>query len=78
MSLAVVRNIGSGAVLRGEDDITAFEQEIIDQYALAMAAAGLTDAYVASVRRVIFEFTATLPGPLWSASCDDAEWRGRP
>lgn len=73
MRLAVVRNIGSGAVLRGDDDIAAFEQEIVDQYALAMAAAGLTDAYVAAVRRMIFEFTSTLSGSLWSASCGDAD-----
>lgn len=31
MKLAIVRNIGSGAVLRGEDDVALFEQEIIDQ-----------------------------------------------
>lgn len=73
MTLAVVRNIGSGAVLRGEDDVAAFEQEIIDQYALAMAATGVTDPYVASVRRTIFEFTATLSGALWSATCSDAD-----
>ena len=73
MTLAVVRNIGSGAVLRGEDDVAAFEQEVIDQYALAMAAAGLTDAYVSNVRRTIFEFIATLSGPLWSALCSDAD-----
>jgi site-specific recombinase XerD len=73
VTLAVVRNIGSGAVLRGEDDVAAFAQEIIDQYALAMAAAGTTDAYVASARRVIFEFTATLSGPLWTATCGDAD-----
>lgn len=73
MTLAVVRNIGSGAVLRGEDDVVAFEQEIVDQYALAMAAAGLTDGYVSNVRRMIFEFTASLSGPLWSATCGDAD-----
>jgi integrase/recombinase XerC len=73
VNLAVVRNIGSGAVLRGDDDAAAFEQEIIDQYALAMAASGLTDGYVASARRMIFEFTETLSGPLWTASCADAD-----
>lgn len=73
MTLAAVRNIGSPAGLRGEDDVAAFEQEIIDQYALAMAATGVTDAYVASTRRVIFEFTATLSGPLWTATCSDAD-----
>ncbi len=73
MTLTVVRNIGSGATLRGDDDVAPFEQEIIDQYALAMAAAGLTDTYVASARRMVFEFTAALSGPLWTATCGDAD-----
>jgi len=72
-TLAVVRNIGSAAALRSDDDVAVFAQEIIDQYALAMAAAGLTDDYVSSTRRVIFEFAASLSGPLWSGSCDDAD-----
>ena len=37
-----------------------FEQEIVDQYALAMAAAGLTDAHVAATRRVVFEFAESM------------------
>jgi len=73
VTLAVVRNIGSAAALRTDEDVAAFGQEIVDQYALALAAAGLTDGYVASCRRVIFEFAASLAGPLWSASCDDAD-----
>jgi site-specific recombinase XerD len=73
VTLAVVRNIGSAGALRTAEDVADFEQEIVDQYALAMAAAGLTDSYVAVTRRVIFEFMGSLPGPLWSASCDDAD-----
>jgi site-specific recombinase XerD len=72
VTLAVVRNIGSAGV-RTAEDVAAFEQEIVDQYALAMAAAGLTDDYVAGTRRVIFEFAGSLSGPLWTASCDDAD-----
>jgi integrase/recombinase XerC len=73
VSLAVVRNIGSARALRTEADLEAFEQEIVDQYALAMASAGLTDGYVAGTRRVIFEFARSLSGPLWTASCGDAD-----
>lgn len=73
MTLAVVRNIGSATALRTAEEVASFEQEIVDQYALALAAAGLTDGYVASCLRTIFEFAAALPGPLWSASCDDAD-----
>ena len=72
-ALAVVRNIGSATALRNDDEVAAFAQELIDQYALAMAAAGLTDGYVSDTRRVIFEFAASLSGPLWSGSCADAD-----
>lgn len=71
--LAVVRNIGSAGALRSEADVEVFEQEIVDQYALAMAAAGLSDGYVSNTRRVIFEFARPLRGPLWTATCDDAD-----
>lgn len=73
MTLAVVRSIGSASALRTAEDVAGFEQEIIDQYALALAAAGLTDRYVASCRRTIFEFAEPLAGPLWTVSCEDAD-----
>ena len=73
MSLAAVRNISSARTLRTAEDIEDFGQEIVDQYALAMAAAGLTDGHVGNARTTIIEFTRSLPGPLWSASCDDAD-----
>ena len=73
MTLAVVRNISSAPALAPGEDIEAFEQEIVDQYALAMASAGLTDSYVESTRRIICEFARSLPGPLWSATCADAD-----
>ena len=60
-------------MLRTGEDVEDFEQEIVDQYALAMAAAGLTDSYVSSTRRVIFEFARSLAGPLWTATCEDAD-----
>lgn len=73
MKLAVVRNIGSSRALRTAEDVEEFEQEIVDQYALAMAAAGLTDGHVGSARGTVIEFRRSLPGPLWSATCDDAD-----
>lgn len=45
----------------------------MDQYALAMAAAGLTDRHVSGSRAVVFEFRRSLPGPLWTAAPDDAD-----
>lgn len=73
VTLAVVRNIGSATALKTGEDVEEFEQEIVDQYALAMAAAGLTDGYVASTRLVVFEFARWLAGPLWTATCQDAD-----
>ncbi len=73
MTLAVVRSITSGGLLRTAVDVEDFEQEIVDQYALAMAAAGLTDAYVSSTRSVVIEFARFLGRPLWEASHEDAD-----
>lgn len=73
MSLAVVRSIDSPRELRTSQDAGDFEQEIVDQYALAMAAAGLSDEHVGNTRSVIIEFARFLGGPVWSASCDDAD-----
>ncbi|MGB0094030.1 MAG: tyrosine-type recombinase/integrase [Solirubrobacteraceae bacterium] len=71
--LAVVRNIDSPRALRTAEDAEDFEQEIVDQYALAMAAAGLCDEHVARTRSSIVEFARSLDGPLWSATCEDAD-----
>ena len=73
MSLAAVRNIGSPRALQTAQDVEDFEQEIVDQHALAMAAAGLSDGHVGNTRSVVIEFARSLTGPLWSATCDDAD-----
>ncbi|MEU0844011.1 tyrosine-type recombinase/integrase [Streptomyces sp. NPDC005962] len=73
MSLAVVRSLTSAGGLRTQQDVEDFEQEIVDQYALAMAAAGLTDGHVGNARTAVIDFARSLPGPIWSASCDDAD-----
>lgn len=73
MRLAAVRNLGSPRELRTTQDVEDFEQEIVDQYALAMAGAGLSDGHVSGTRSTIIEFARSLTGPLWSASCDDAD-----
>src|SRR5260370_30385580 len=73
MSLAVVRNLGSPPALLNAADAEDFEQEIVDQYCLALAAAGLTDRHVSSTRTLIVDFVRSLTGPLWTASCEDAD-----
>jgi len=71
--MSVVRNLGSPRALLTATDVEDYEQEVVDQYALAMAAAGLSDAHVTNTRSVIIEFARSLPGPLWAASCGDAD-----
>lgn len=73
MSLAVVRSIGSARQLRTPAELEDFEQELVDQFSLAMLAAGLTDSHVANERSAVIAFIRFLGRPVWSASCDDAD-----
>ncbi|MEK7425092.1 MAG: tyrosine-type recombinase/integrase [Actinomycetota bacterium] len=73
MTLAVVRTIGSGRALRTPEDVASFETEIVDQYALAMVSAGLSDQFVGGSRAVVMQFAGSLLGPLWTATCDHAD-----
>ena len=43
MGLAAVRSVGSARSARGAVDPDDFEQELIDQYSLALSAVGITD-----------------------------------
>jgi hypothetical protein len=56
MSLAVVRSIDSPRQLRTLEEVEDFEQELIDQYLLAMVGAGAGDSTVAQDRLVLFDF----------------------
>lgn len=73
MTLAVVRSLGSTNRLRSLTELEDFEQELVDQYALAMAAAGVTDGHVAQDRAVVFAFMAFLGRPVWTATPEDAD-----
>src|SRR3546814_9261394 len=59
--------------MMGGEEVADFEQELVDQYALAMAAAGLTDRYIGSNRAIVLEFARSLSTPLWEATCADAD-----
>jgi hypothetical protein len=43
MGLAVVRSMGTARSMRTVTDLEDLEQELVDQYCLAMAGAGTTD-----------------------------------
>jgi len=64
---------GSDAVLGTLQSVEDFEQEIVDQYALAVAAAGLSDGHTRGTRAIIIEFARSVTGPLWEATCQDAD-----
>lgn len=73
VELAVVRTIRSPRQLATAQEIEDFEQELVDQYALAMAAAGITDRHVSNQRTVLFEFIGFLGRPVWTAESTDAD-----
>lgn len=66
---------GSAAdpALIGAQAVHDFEQEVVDQYALAMSAAGLTDRHIGGTRAIVIEFARSLSTPLWEATCADAD-----
>ena len=72
-ALAVVRNFDSPLRLTTAEQVEDFEQEIVDQYSLAMAGAGLSDSHMRSTRAAIVEFARFLGEPLWRASAADAD-----
>jgi site-specific recombinase XerD len=73
VALAVVRSLHSPRSLRSAQEFEDFEQELVDQYALAMAASGVSDDYVSSQRASLFEFIRCLGRPVWTAEAADAD-----
>jgi len=73
VALAVVRSISSPRPLRTADELEDFEQELVDQYALAMAASGVSDRYVSMHRAVLFEFIEFVGRPVWTVQTEDAD-----
>ena len=73
MGLAVVRSLDAPRRLQSEVEVQEFEQELVDQYALAMAGSGTTDGEVSRHRRVVFEFIRFVGRPVWTAQPADAD-----
>lgn len=71
--LAEVRSLGSPRRLRTPEELEDFEQELVDQYALAAAGAGITDGTIGHERSVIFEFIRFLGRPVWEAAPADGD-----
>ena len=73
MGLAVVRSMGTARSMRTVTDLEDLEQELVDQFCLAMAGAGITDRHIANERGMLFEFVRFLGRPLWTATPEDAD-----
>jgi site-specific recombinase XerD len=59
--------------LRSPHDEADFEQELIDQFALACSASGTSDQVVAADRAVVMEFVRFLDRPVWMGEAADAD-----
>lgn len=73
MTVAAVRSLEAPRRLVTVEELEEFEQELVDQYALAMVGAGITDGQVASERSVLFGFIGFLKRPVWTAVPADAD-----
>ncbi|WP_416986788.1 tyrosine-type recombinase/integrase [Streptomyces sp. T028] len=73
MKLVALRGGVTDEVLRTAQDVEDFEQEIVDEYALAMAAGGLSDGHIRATRATVIEFARSLTGPLWEATFAEAD-----
>lgn len=73
MSPAVIRSLDAPRRLARVEDVQDFEQELVDQYLLAMVGAGMKDSHVAADRSTLFSFISFLGRPIWSAEPADAD-----
>ncbi|MGW1870358.1 tyrosine-type recombinase/integrase [Streptomyces mauvecolor] len=73
MTLAVVRSLSSVRGTKTSEELEDFEQELLDRFALAAAAAGCCDSYISGDRAMVFEFLRFLGRPVWTASAEDAD-----
>ncbi len=69
----VVRSLGTARSLRSPHELEDFEQELVDQYCLALVGAGLTDGHVAGDRAVVFELLRFTGRPVWTTTPEDAD-----
>jgi site-specific recombinase XerD len=73
VTLAVVRSLGSARQLLSPVELDDFEQELVDQYALAGASCGFSDQSIAKERSVLFAFIRFTGRHVWSATAADAD-----
>ncbi|SEG80928.1 hypothetical protein SAMN05216223_112127 [Actinacidiphila yanglinensis] len=65
MSLAVVAPIRPRPLLQSPQDVTDFEQDLLSEFVLARAAAGLADETISGDVDALMEVRGWFGGPLW-------------
>ncbi|WEB45433.1 site-specific integrase [Streptomyces yunnanensis] len=73
MTLAVVRNLAAPRAMQSDVDAEDFEQEIVDQYALALAATGAVDSTVDFSCRAVVDFVRFCERRLWTLGVEEAD-----
>lgn len=73
MTLTAVRNPRFSQRLLTSEDALDYEQELVDQFVMAVAAAGVTDPHAAQLRSVTVSFIRFLGRPVWTATSADAD-----
>ncbi len=68
-----MRSIGSPRRLRSAAETEDYEQELVDQFALAQIGAGATDGFVSHERAVLIGFIRFLGRPVWTTTAADAD-----
>ncbi|MFG2987978.1 hypothetical protein ACGFZK_01435 [Streptomyces sp. NPDC048257] len=73
MTLAVVAPIRSKPLLQSPQDIADFEQDLLSEFVLARAAAGLADETISGDVDVLMEVRGWFGGPLWELAPSDLD-----
>ena len=71
--LAVVRSLGERRRSLTAAELGDFEEELVDQWCLAMAGSGATDGHVRGERAAVVEFLRFVGRPVWEVSAEDAD-----
>lgn len=73
MGLGVVRQLRPAAMLSTLDEVAAFEQDLLSEYVLARASAGVGDRTIRGEADVIGEVRAWFDRPLWEMRPQDLD-----
>ncbi|MBT2511666.1 site-specific integrase [Streptomyces sp. ISL-98] len=73
MSLALVRDLRSVRPTPTDEDLDAFEQDLVAGFVLARSAAGVEDGSIQAEIRAVSEFRDSMGRHLWTARPDDAD-----